>query len=188
MIIIPNYHLLNSLDCGPICILIISKNYGRNFSLQGILLKCFITRQGVSMQGISDPAELIVFIENGVLVILKHFFIENPLLCMLYRNQNYFLAYNGIKQLINENYEIRFSPSKGEKYTLLKGEFINCMASSRTEREDTGTIMRRIGDNDRVKSFLTSSTLTTMLVFIISDYYNLSILEIFLVGNKLYTL
>lgn len=100
------------------------------------------------------------------MMVLKHFFIEKFHLCILCRNLNCFLAYNGIKQLINENYKIRLSPSKGDNYTLLKGEFINCNVSSRKERVDTGTIMRRIGDNDRVKSFLTSSALSAMLVLL----------------------
>lgn len=53
--------------------------------------------------------------------------------------------------------------------------------------------MQRIGDNERIKSFLTGSTLTTLFSFanfiifaIILAYYNLTILGIFILGNSLY--
>lgn len=53
--------------------------------------------------------------------------------------------------------------------------------------------MQRIGDNSRIRSFLTGTTLSTLFSFInffifagILAYYNLTILSIFLIGNTLY--
>lgn len=61
------------------------------------------------------------------------------------------------------------------------------------DTKNVGDIMQRIGDNDRVKSFLTGSTLTTSFSFanfiifaIILAYYNLTILGVFVLGNGLY--
>ena len=52
----PHYVQLDSMDCGPTCLRMIAKYYGRNYNLQ-FLRKCsFITREGVSMLGISDAA------------------------------------------------------------------------------------------------------------------------------------
>lgn len=62
----PSYRQLDSMDCGPTCLRIISKYYGRSFSVQYLREKSFITREGVSMLGISDAAETIGFRTNGV--------------------------------------------------------------------------------------------------------------------------
>ena len=61
------------------------------------------------------------------------------------------------------------------------------------DTKNVGDIMQRIGDNDRIKSFLTGSTLTTLFSFVnfiifavILAYYNLTILGVFVLGNTLY--
>jgi hypothetical protein len=43
----------------------IAKFYGKNYSLQGIRKRAFISREGVSMLGISDAAESIGFRTRG---------------------------------------------------------------------------------------------------------------------------
>lgn len=48
------------MDCGPSCLRMIAKYYGRNYSLQTLRARSFITREGVSMLGISDAAESIL--------------------------------------------------------------------------------------------------------------------------------
>lgn len=53
----PHYTQLDAMDCGPTCIRIISKYYGGNYSIQTLREKAFITREGVSMLGISYAAE-----------------------------------------------------------------------------------------------------------------------------------
>lgn len=57
---------LYAMDCGPACLRMVAKYYGRNYSLQTLRQKSFITREGVSMLGISDAAESIGFRTNGV--------------------------------------------------------------------------------------------------------------------------
>ena len=54
------------MDCGPTCLRIIAAYYGKNYSLQGLREKCHISRQGVSLLGISDAAESIGFRTTGV--------------------------------------------------------------------------------------------------------------------------
>lgn len=57
----PHYTQLDTMDCGPSCLRIVSAYYGRKYSLQNLREKCHITREGVSMLGISDAAEAIGF-------------------------------------------------------------------------------------------------------------------------------
>ena len=64
--VFPSFTQLDAMDCGPTCLRMIAKFYGKNYSLQTLRTKCHITREGVSMLGISDAAELIGFRTEGV--------------------------------------------------------------------------------------------------------------------------
>jgi len=61
------------------------------------------------------------------------------------------------------------------------------------DSKNVGDIMQRIGDHERIKNFMTGTTLTTLFSFfnffvfaVILAYYNLTILLVFLLGNALY--
>ena len=46
----------DAMDCGPTCLRMVSAHYGRMFSLESLREKSLITREGVSMLGISEAA------------------------------------------------------------------------------------------------------------------------------------
>lgn len=71
----PYYSQLDTVDCGPTCLRMIAKYYGRNYSLQYLRELAFITREGVSMLGISDAAEAIGFRTMGVRITLEEIYI-----------------------------------------------------------------------------------------------------------------
>ena len=51
----------DSMDCGATCLRMITKFYGKNYSLETLREKTYITREGVSLLGISEAAEKIGF-------------------------------------------------------------------------------------------------------------------------------
>ena len=53
-------------DCGPTCLRMIAKYYGKFYSLETLREKSFITNSGVSLLGISEAAESISFRTKGV--------------------------------------------------------------------------------------------------------------------------
>ncbi len=55
----PFYKQLDSMDCGPTCLRMIAKYYGKSYSLSFLREKCYIDKAGVSLKGISEAAELI---------------------------------------------------------------------------------------------------------------------------------
>lgn len=55
--IFPYYRQLDAMDCGPTCLRMIAKYYGKSYSLQTLRARSFISRNGVSMLGISDAAD-----------------------------------------------------------------------------------------------------------------------------------
>ena len=67
----PHYIQLDAMDCGPSCLRMIAKYYGKTYSLQTLRARSFITREGVSMLGISDAAEFIGFRTSGVRITFK---------------------------------------------------------------------------------------------------------------------
>ncbi len=62
----PHYNQLDSADCGPTCLRMIARYYGRSYTLETLRERSFITREGVSMLGISDAAESIGMRTLGV--------------------------------------------------------------------------------------------------------------------------
>jgi ATP-binding cassette subfamily B protein len=59
MLKFPHEFQLDAKDCGPTCIKIIAKYYGRFYSLPYLRDLCGITREGVSFLDISDACETI---------------------------------------------------------------------------------------------------------------------------------
>lgn len=53
------------MDCGPTCLRMVAKHYGKTYSLQDLRRKSHITREGVSMLCVSDAAEAIGFRARG---------------------------------------------------------------------------------------------------------------------------
>ena len=49
------------MDCGPTCLRMVAKYYGRNFRLETLRQFCEISKEGVSLLGISDASEKIGF-------------------------------------------------------------------------------------------------------------------------------
>lgn len=83
----PTYRQLDSMDCGPTCLRMIAKFYGRVYSIQNLREKAFITGEGVSMLGISEAAEAIRFRTSGVRITMDELEKECPLSSLLHWNQ-----------------------------------------------------------------------------------------------------
>lgn len=97
----PTYPQLDSMDCGPTCLRMIAKHYGRTCSLQNLRERCHITREGVSLLGISDAAESIGFRTAGVKITWEQLRDEMPLPCIVHWNQRHFVVVYGIKRRRN---------------------------------------------------------------------------------------
>lgn len=88
MMFIPQH---DQMDCGPACLAMVASYYGKEFGLQHLRDKAFITREGVSLLGISEAAEKIGF--KHISAKLKAEDLNNDLLpCILHWNQNHFVV------------------------------------------------------------------------------------------------
>ena len=94
----PHNYQLDDNDCGPASLSIIAKFYGKHYSLEHLREKCHITRDGVSMLGISHAAELIGFRTVGVKITWKQLREEANLPCIIHWNQQHFAVVYRIKK------------------------------------------------------------------------------------------
>ena len=53
----PFYRQLDNKDCGPTCLRMVAKFYGKSFSREFLREKANITKQGVTLAGIAEAAE-----------------------------------------------------------------------------------------------------------------------------------
>ena len=81
----------DSMDCGPACLCMISGYYGKNYSLDSLRKKSILTKQGVSLYGLSEAAESIGFRTIAVRVDIDDL-LELPLPCIIHWNQNHFVV------------------------------------------------------------------------------------------------
>lgn len=132
----PLYYQLDQADCGPTCLRMIAKYHGRSYTLQSLCDHAFITREGVSMLGISEAAEAIGFRTSGVRITIEELINECSLPCILHWNQNHFVVCYKIK---NGNFYIA-DPAAG-LITYAKEEFKRCWISTRVDGKDSGTAL-----------------------------------------------
>ena len=130
------YHQLDAVDCGPACLRMIAKHYGCSYSSQYLREYAFITREGVSMLGISDAAGHIGFRTMGVRITLEQLETEVPLPCILHWNQRHFVVCYKIKK---GKFYIA-DPAAG-RVVYDRDEFGRCWFSTLVEGKDTGTAL-----------------------------------------------
>lgn len=132
----PFYSQLDSTDCGPTCLRMIAHYYGRRFSTQTLSEFSHITRQGVSLLGISEAAEKIGFRTLGARLNFEKL-MEVPLPCIVHWEHNHFIIVYRILKKRNTTLIFVADPAHGLlKYK--KEEFLNCWYSTVSEGEDKG--------------------------------------------------
>jgi ATP-binding cassette, subfamily B, bacterial len=94
----PFYKQFDSADCGPTCIRMIAKYFGKNYSLKNIRERCSISREGISMLNTSEAAESIGFRSLGIRTDYEKLSEEVPLPCIAHWKQNHFIVLYKIKK------------------------------------------------------------------------------------------
>jgi ATP-binding cassette, subfamily B, bacterial len=104
----PFYEQLDAMDCGPTCLRMIAKYYGKSYSLQTLRTKSHLSKTGVNLLGISEAAESIGFRTTGVKISFSQLRDDVVLPCILHWKQNHFVVC----------YDIRKSRKHGTKVFL----------------------------------------------------------------------
>lgn len=136
----PYYHQLDAMDCGPSCLRMIARYYGKNYSLQTLRERSFITREGVSMLGISDAAESIGFRTMGVKISLEQLREDTPLPCILHWNQNHFVVCYDIRKK-KDGYRYYIADPATQLITYTDKEMQKCWLVTKSGGEEKGAAL-----------------------------------------------
>ncbi|SDH46553.1 ATP-binding cassette, subfamily B [Pedobacter terrae] len=87
----------DQMDCGPACLKMVSNYFGKDYPIQFLRENSFLTKEGVSLLGLSNSAAKIG-IDTFVAKIKVEKLTDSPLPCILYWNQNHFIVLYNIKK------------------------------------------------------------------------------------------
>jgi len=87
----PIYQQLDQMDCGPTCLRMIAKYFGKTLSIDSLREQCSLSNQGVSLGGISEAAEKLGFKTVGVQVNFDVLLNEVPTPCIAHWRQRHFV-------------------------------------------------------------------------------------------------
>ena len=99
----------DAMECGPACLQMIAKHYGKRYDLQKLRELCFGNRNGVTMLGISDAAESLGFRSIGVRIGIDKFIDKVIFPCIIHWRQSHFVIVYKIKtRCQNARLRVRF--------------------------------------------------------------------------------
>lgn len=111
----PTEYQMDAMDCGPASLKMVAKYFGRYYSLQYLRDKCGITKEGVSLLGISTAAESIGLHTVAIKCTIADLMIKVPFPVIVHWNENHFVVvYHADKKHVWVS-----DPIKGHvKYTM----------------------------------------------------------------------
>ncbi|MDR3653460.1 MAG: peptidase domain-containing ABC transporter [Paludibacter sp.] len=105
----------DSMDCGPACLAMISEYYGKKHSLQFLRDNSYLTREGVSLIGLTEAATKIGFESMALNLTVNDLITEKVYPCVLFWNSGHFVVLHNIRQnFITKKYSFKIAdPSVG---------------------------------------------------------------------------
>lgn len=145
----------DSMDCGPACLRMVARFYGKSYSLQNLRDRCHITREGVSLLGISDAAESIGFRTTGVKVTWTQMVEEVPMPCIVHWNQRHFVVvYDVVKK--RGSYKVVVADPASGLLEYRAEDFLESWLESEEKTEGIALILEptpkfyeEVGDDER---------------------------------------
>lgn len=131
----PHYQQLDAMDCGPTCLRIVACFYGKSYSLHTLRDRCHITREGVSLLGISDAAESIGFRTAGVRLTWEQLRDQLSLPCIVHWHQRHFIVVYDIRKQ-KKGYKISVSDPASGLLVYDEKPFLNGWLQSSGDEQD----------------------------------------------------
>lgn len=88
----PIYKQLAEMDCGPTCLRMIAKHYGKHFAPESLNKLTRITHEGTSLLKLRKAAEKMGFKTLAAAITFEQLDKETPLPCIVLWNQNHFVV------------------------------------------------------------------------------------------------
>ena len=131
-----NYLQYDVMDCGPTCLKMVAKHYGKTLALDRLRDMTKISRNGVSLFAISEAAEKIGFKTAGAIVTYEQLINEVTVPAIIHWSQNHFM----VVYKITKNKVYVSDPAQGNK-TYTKEEFLKKWASVEEDGLRAGVIL-----------------------------------------------
>lgn len=128
------------MDCGPACLCMVAKHYGKDYTLEYLRNKSFIGRDGVSLLGISKAAEMVGFHTVAGRATFGSLIEKAAFPYIVHWDQEHFVVLYGIKKKRGKYIIHIADPGKG-LLTYTKEEFCEHWASTRTNNEEKGILL-----------------------------------------------
>lgn len=126
----------DAMDCGPACLKMVAGFYRKNFSLESLRKKCYITREGVSFLGLSEAADSLGFRTLGLKINFDLLHENVPMPCIVHWRQKHFVV---VYRIRNGNIYVA-DPAIGHvKYT--REEFVTNWESSLSDGKPAGLVL-----------------------------------------------
>src|SRR5665647_602343 len=123
----------DAMDCGPACLKMIAGFYKKNFTLDYLRKKCFITKEGVSFLGLSEAADSVGFRTLGVKIPYEMLEKKVTLPCIIHWRQRHFVV---LYKIFKDKVWIA-DPATG-LITYSRAEFEKNWTTTMTEGKQTG--------------------------------------------------
>src|SRR5690606_37974716 len=131
------YPQYDQMDCGPACLKMIAKYYGKSFSIKYLRDNSFLAKDGVSLLGIGQAGNLIGMETATYKIDMSILTEEIPLPAILHWEQNHFVVLYSIKKLKNGRIIYRIADPGFGLVKLSKENLKNKWLSE----EDKGIVM-----------------------------------------------
>ena len=97
-------HQHDQMDCGPACLSMVASYYGKHYSLQYLRENSYLTKEGVSLLGLTEAAHHIGFETLSVKLTIEQLIAEKATLpSILHWNQNHFVVLHKISVSLFSN-------------------------------------------------------------------------------------
>ena len=128
------YRQLDAMDCGPTCLKMVFKHYGKQINLESLKKAAQIGTTGVSLLGMSEAAEKYGFRTRSAKVTFEQLLEDAPLPCILHWDQYHFVV---LTPSVSKKRLTIADPAKG-LITFTKAEFLKNWISISKEGEQKG--------------------------------------------------
>lgn len=129
----PIYKQHDAMDCGPTCLRMVAKHYGKNLAPEKLRNLAGLNRTGTSLLGISDAAEQVGFRTIAIQATFDELAKDVQLPAIAYWRQEHFLVVYKIKN----NIAFVADPAHG-KVTLTKEEFNKSWINNKSSEGEEG--------------------------------------------------
>ncbi len=88
----------DTMDCGPACLIMVARHYGKKYFIRQVRDKCFLGKDGSNLLGIEEGAIKMGFETMAVKVTINELINKAPLPCILFWDNIHYVVLYGIKK------------------------------------------------------------------------------------------